>query len=355
MRLLRGYIVRGVLTASLLVLLVLLALAGFVEMIGQLDNVGEGNFSATDAMVYTLLRLPLLAVQMVPVAALIGALLGMGALASHSELTVMRAAGVSKWQLARAVALSGVVMMGVTAVAGEFLAPPLDQFARKYRDAAKNVGSGQVSGDAVWIRDGRTFFNIERITSELDFGRVYLFEFDDERRLRSVGMALNGGLDPDDRWVLDNYVSTAFDEDGATAESEALSVRQYDIDAELLGVSIIRPTSMSLRGLSAYMRYLRANDLSADAYRAEYWNRIASTVAIVIMPMLAIGFVFGSLRSAGTGARMLIGVMIGLGWFLATRLLSNSGQVFDLNVVVTAWLPTLALAAATAAAVARVR
>ncbi len=356
MKILTRYLLKAVLQSALLVLVVLLAIAGFVEFVGQLDTVGQGDFGVLQAVFYSVLRLPLLAVQMVPVAALIGALLGLGQLAGQSELTVMRAAGVSKWTLARAVAVSGLLMMLVTAIGGEFFAPPMDQFARSYRNALKH-GTGEASSaeNSVWVRDGGRFFNVERVTGELDLGRVFVYEFDEDRDLKSVAFAVNGGLDKRDRWVLDNFVITRFDETGARVAAADLSVQQYNIDAELLGVSVVRPGSMSLRGLDTYVRYLKNNELVADAYQAEYWSRIAAMVATVLMPILAIGFVFGSLRSSGNGARMLVGVMIGLGWYLATRLLSNTGQVFDLNVVLTAWVPCIALAVITAIAVSRVR
>lgn len=355
MRILNLYLLKAVLSSTLLVLVALLAIAGFVEFSQQLSDVGEGNFEVPQALVFTLLRLPLLAVQMVPVAALIGALLGLGALAGHSELTVMRAAGVSKWRLARAVALSGVLLLAASVVIGEYMAPPLDQFARKYRDSLKHVNSGYTDDRSLWVRDGSTFFNIERITGELDLGSIYLFEFDDDRGLKSIGHALNAGLDSEGRWVLDNFVVTRFNRDGATVNETEKSVKRYDVDAELLGVSIVRPSSMSLRGLRTYIRYLSKNDLTADAYLAEFWGRIASTVAVVLMPILAIGFVFGSLRSSGNGLRILAGVCIGLLWYLSTRTLANTGQVYNLNVILTAWIPSLVLAAVTVFAVSRVR
>lgn len=355
MTILVRYLMKAVLQSTLLVLLVLLAIAGFVEFVGQLDTVGEGRFGITEALIFSMLRLPLLAAQMIPVAALIGALLGLGQLAAQSELTVMRAAGVSKWRLARAVALSGLLLVVVGGIVGEFLAPPMDQFARSYRSAMKRGGDEPSSPGSIWARDGAVFFNVERVTGELDLGRVYLFEFDGQRRLSRLGYALNGGLDNDDRWVLDNFVETDFSEQGASIASARTSIERYNLNAELLGVSVVRPGSMSLRGLTTYSRYLRSNDLKITAYQTEFWSRIASFAAIVIMPILAIGFVFGSLRSAGTGARMMIGVMIGLGWFLATRLLSNTGQVFELNAVLTAWIPSIALALITVFALSRVR
>lgn len=355
MTILSRYLMKAVLQSTLLVLMVLLAIAGFVEFVGQLDTVGEGRFGITEALIFSLLRLPLLAAQMIPVAALIGALLGLGQLAAQSELTVMRAAGVSKWRLARAVALSGLLLVVVGGIVSEFLAPPMDQFARSYRSAMKRGGDAPSSPGNIWARDGSVFFNVERVTGELDLGRVYLFEFDEQRRLTRLGYALNGGLDNQDRWVLDNFVETEFTDQGASIAAARTSIERYNLNAELLGVSVVRPGSMSLRGLTTYSRYLRSNDLQTTAYQTEFWSRIASFAAIVIMPILAIGFVFGSLRSAGAGARMMVGVMIGLGWFLATRLLSNTGQVFELNAVLTAWIPSIALALITLLALSRVR
>lgn len=355
MTILGRYLMRAVLSATVIVMLVLLAIAGFVEFIAQLDTVGEGAFTVQSALLYSVLRLPLLAAQMVPVAALIGALLGLGQLASQSELTVMRGAGVSKRRLAMIVASSGLVLTLITGIVGEFLAPPLDQFARTYRASLKKGDTAAAVVGSVWVRDGDTVFNIERLSDQLHLGRVYRFDFSPEQRLVSVGHALNGGLDSDDRWLLDNFVATHFDESGTFVEAETQTVQSISIDADLLGVALIRPTSMSLRSLHTYVEYLNRNDLTAVAYRSEFWSRIATLVAIVLMPVLAIGFVFGSLRNAGNGARTLVGVMIGLGWYLASRLLSNSGQVFDLNVVLTAWIPSIALALITLIAVSRVR
>ncbi len=75
----------------------------------------------------------------------------------------------------------------------------------------------------------------------------------------------------------------------------------------------------------------------------------------MIMPMLALAFVFGSLRTGGTGARLMIGVGIGLAYYLASEMLANSGQVFDLNPALIAWLPSLLLLLITAYALGRVR
>ena len=75
----------------------------------------------------------------------------------------------------------------------------------------------------------------------------------------------------------------------------------------------------------------------------------------MIMPVLALAFVFGSLRTGGSGARLMIGVVIGLAYYLASEMLANSGQVFNLNPALVAWLPSVALALITLIALQRIR
>jgi lipopolysaccharide export system permease protein len=71
--------------------------------------------------------------------------------------------------------------------------------------------------------------------------------------------------------------------------------------------------------------------------------------------VLALAFVFGSLRSTGSGNRLLVGVLIGLAYFLASEMIANSGQVFNLNPAIVTWLPSIALLMVTALALSRVR
>jgi len=113
--------------------------------------------------------------------------------------------------------------------------------------------------------------------------------------------------------------------------------------------------SLSARGLISYISYLRRNELSAQRYETELWSRVARTVTVIVMPVLALAVVFGSLRSAGSGGRLMIGVLIGLAYFLASEMTANSGQVFNLNPALVTWLPSFALILVTGFALTRVR
>lgn len=354
MSLLATYLMRSILTSTLLVLLVLLALAGLFEFIGQLDTT-QGNYQIPQALLFALLRLPQLSFEMLPIAALIGGLLGLGALANNSELVVMRTAGISVWKLAGMVAASGIVLMIFTGLVGEFIGPPLDYFARTMRDEARYEQEDRDIGNAAWVKDGPVILHLERINSEFEFGALYMYRFNEDNTLSSIARADNSGIDDSDKWILENFRETRFQDDSVQVVESSVAVQSFNLDADMLGVTLVKPVSLSARGLMSYIAYLDRNELDAQRYETELWSRIARTATVILMPVLALAFVFGSLRSAGSGGRLMLGVLIGLGYFLASEMLANSGQVFRLNPAIITWFPSLALLIITGFALTRVK
>ncbi|MGB5629837.1 MAG: LPS export ABC transporter permease LptG [Woeseiaceae bacterium] len=353
MSLLSAYMMRTILASTALVLVVLLALAGLFEFIGELDDV-KGDYQTPQVILFTALRLPNLAFEMLPVAALIGSLLGLGALAGNSEIIVMRSAGLSVTRLASMVAVSGAVLLVLTGLLGEFIGPPLDFYARDMRMEARYQKDDDLGNDT-WVKDGPVYLHLERVNSEFEFGSIFLFRFDDENKLASIAQAANSGIDDEDNWILENLRETRFKDDGIQVVESSVAVESFEVNAELLGNSLAKPLSLSARGLLVYIDYLKRNNLDASQYESEIWYRASRTLTVLIMPILSLAFVFGSLRSGGAGGRLMIGVVVGLAYYLASETLANSGQVFDLNPAIVNWLPLLVLCMITAIALRRVR
>jgi lipopolysaccharide export system permease protein len=202
-------------------------------------------------------------------------------------------------------------------------------------------------GNDAWVKDGPVYLYLERVNSEFEFGTIYVFRFNEDNKLASIALAENSGIDEDDNWVLENFRETRFRDDGVQVVESSMAVESFEVNAELLGSSIAKPLSLSARGLVLYIDYLKRNNLDASQYESELWYRASRTVSLA--------FVFGSLRSGGAGGRLVIGVVIGLAYYLASETLANSGQVFNLNPIAINWLPFIALSAITVTALARIR
>jgi len=345
---------RTILMSTLLVLGVLLALASLFEFIGELDNT-MGDYGIPQALLYSAFRLPQMAFEMLPMATLIGALLGLGGLANSSELIVMRASGLSVNKLGSMVAMTGVVLMISTAFIGEYVGPPLDYFARNMRNEARFQQDESNFGHSAWVKDGPVILHLERVNSEFEFGDIYLFRFNEDKSLRSIARAENSGIDDSDKWILENFSETQFQDNDVQIVTSSLDVESFDVSGDILGITLVKPVSLSAQGLLSYIRYLKKNSLSSREYETELWSRISTTITVVIMPVLALGFVLGSLRAAGSGRRVIIGVLIGLGYYLTSEMIVNSGQIYNLNPSFVTWLPSLVLLVITVFVLDRVR
>ncbi len=345
---------RAIVNSTLLVLTVLLALAALFEVIGELDDV-QNAYQTPQVILFAALRLPNLAFEMLPVSVLIGSLLGLGGLAANSEIIVMRSAGLSVARLAAMVGVTGAVLLVVTGLIGEFIGPPLDYYARNMRTEARIGQEDERFGNDTWVRDGRDFLHLERVSNEFEFGKLIMFRLREDGSLASILRAENAGIDESDEWVLENIRETQFRNDRVQVAEATRTRESIAVNAELLGSAMAKSSSLSARGLLSYIDYLDRNNLDSRNYKAELWYRASRTTAVLVMPVLALAFVFGSLRSGSAGGRLLIGVVIGLGYYLASEMLSNSGQVFSLNPAVVAWLPTIVLIALTWGALSRVR
>jgi lipopolysaccharide export system permease protein len=356
MRRLRRYIVSETLKGVALVLTVLVAMGAFIELVGELDDVGTAQYGFAQAVAYVALRMPRLIFEVLPVAALLGALLSLGNLAVHRELVVMRASGVSPYGLLGAVAMAGGVLMVVMIMLGESLAPSLGEYAREMRTQALHDDVDMADGQSAWLKDGNRIINLRRPAGLLDFsGGVLLFELSDDLHLLQVARADSADIDASSRWALTNYEETTFAPEGTAVRRDVDAREDYNLSPDLLSLSVVRQDLLDTPSLRQYINYLRTNDLNADAYLIAYWTRMANIVSVVLMTVLALPFVFGSLRSAGTGARMVVGLVIGLGYYVTTQVFANSAEVFQFDPRLVAWVPIAVLALFTVGGLLRVR
>ena len=343
MRVIDRYIVRTVLAAVVMVTAVLLVLVGLFLFINEQGQVGTGDYTSLKALRFVALNLPGQLFEFLPVGALIGSLMGLGALARTSELTVMRAAGISKQRIAMAVALAGVLLVGVAALAGEWLAPSLSQLAREQKAFSRFANVSFAGQGGAWIRDGALLVKAEQRATDGAFAGFTVFDLSGDNALVSVGRAASAVEQPGEGWLLKDYAESRFDGQRVVSRNDASRVLSTRASAEFLGVAATDPMDLSIRALRNVIGYLSANGQDVHDYRFALWSRVARCAAIFFGVLLAVPFVFGSLRSAGAGARGVLGLALGLSWFMLEKVVQNGTAAFGLDPVLLAWAPTGAL------------
>lgn len=349
------YIARTLLGAIAMVLAVLAVLGALFLFIGEQDSIGTGHYTAVEALLNSLLNVPGFALNALPAAAVIGGLLGVGALARSHELTVMRAAGMPKRRLLLAVLGAGAALAVLAWCADEFLVPPLAQYASQRKAFAKYENVSFAGAGGAWIRDGSTIINVSRQTGEEVFGGTLVFEVDDAGRLRSIGRAESARGAGRQSWELSGYAESRFAGDAVSVTAAATRMLQSRASAGFLQLAVQDPSDLSIGALYRAIRYLGANQLDAARYRFALWSKIARLLALPVALAFALPLGFGSMRSAGMGARTTLGLGIGIVYFFLQRMVESGALVFRLDPLLLSVLPTLLLALAAGVLLIRTR
>ena len=349
------YLYRTVLVYTGMAMAVLLTLGALFLFISQQSDIGVGNYGAADAFLFTMLNLPQSAFELLPIGALIGALMGLGHLASGSELVVTRASGVSVWRIAWPVGLAGLTLALIMYGIGEYAAPPLAQFAKREKTTDKLADVSFAGSSSAWVKDGTLILRVQ--TGEVDqaFGGVSLFQLDGPTKLRSIQRAERISVADPGRWSLHNVRTSRFGDDHVSGDLVDAVSMQSTVNPEFLGLAATDPQLLTLRGLASYIDHLRRNSLETAVYEIGYWSRIARHFAVIVVTLLALPFVFGPLRTTGAGTRTVIGVLLGVVFFLITGTVEKGGQLFGLNPALVGWLPTAAIGLCTLVAISRTR
>ena len=349
------YLYRVVLTYTAMAMAVLLTLGALFVFISQQNDIGVGSYSAGDAFLFTMLNLPQQSFELLPIGALIGALMGLGHLASGSELVVTRASGVSVWRIAWPVGLAGLTLSLIMYGIGEYAAPPLAQFAKREKTTSKLQDVSFAGSSSAWVKDGDLILRVQTAEVDRAFGGVFLFQLDGPTKLRSIERAARISVADPGNWKLHNVATTRFGDEQVNSSVVTETTMQSRVNPEFLGLAATDPGLLTLRGLASYIDHLRRNSLETGFYETVYWSRIALLFAVIVVTLLSLPFVFGPLRTTGAGTRTVIGVLLGVVFFLINRTIENGGHLFALNPAFVGWLPTAVIGLGTLVAISRTR
>ncbi|MGO3698164.1 MULTISPECIES: LPS export ABC transporter permease LptG [Halomonas] len=336
------YIARNVLGAIIVVQFVLLGLDITIAYIGDLSDV-QGNFTALDVFLYLLMRVPWRFYQYAPVAVLIGALIGLGSMASSNELTVMRASGRSLARIVWGVMKPVLLVVVAVLLVAEFVSPRTEQFAEAWRLEQRQGESAQPASRSGWQFEGDSVYRFGAIRADevvLDLTR-YRF---DGRRLVEATHADRAHWE-EGAWRLANITTTRIYDDRTESDYQASAVWETQITPVQLERLLRSVDSQAPSELWAYARYLQEQGLTADQPLLYFWQKVLMPLTMGSLVLIAASFVFGPLRTVAAGTRVFYGVVTGLSFKYMQDLLAPASTIFGFSPVWAVLVPTLACAA----------
>ena len=336
------YIGKSILGSIFATLLTLVGLSAIIKFVEQFRSVGKGTYDIWQAVAFTGLTIPKDIETFFPMAALLGALMALGNLASRSELVVMQAAGFSRFKIGMAVMKTALPLVLLTMVIGEWGIPQTEQFARDMRARALSGGSMLSMKNGVWAKDGNNFVFVRRVTDDAKLNDIYIYTFDQHRNLTELKHANQASYSEDEsKWTLRQVNHSMISKDEITTSNRLSEKWETNLTPDKLGAVSLRPTSLSISGLYNYISFLRETGQDVSRFELTFWRKIFQPVSVGVMMLLALSFIFGSLRSVTAGARIVTGICFGFLFYVVNEIFGQMSVVYNMPAVFGALMPSL--------------
>lgn len=344
------YIMQRFLLGIFPALLLLLALFSFMALAEELEDVGKGSFALPDALMVVFLTTPKRIVELLPVTALLGGLLGLGAMANKRELIAIRSGGLSKVRIARTVAVLAVLLGAGITLLQFFVVPGFEREASNLRGQALQ-GAGDQHLNAFWTRNNGYLIRVEGVRADRTLEGVEIYSNDDRGRLSRLVQARSALHAGQDGWLLTNVTETRFD-GTKVQESQVRSLLWPDLLSEEQASVLVLPLeALAPNDLLATIANHRQNQLDTHQYEVVFWQQVSLLPGLLAMALLSLPFLLGSVRSVSASQRVMLGGLIGIGFYLLQQLSGHFASLFGLNPALIILAPPLILLAIAIAAI----
>ena len=336
---LSGYIGVNVMSA---IAVALVAIVGLDVVAGIIDQMGDikRNYQFVDVLIYTATKLPSTIYEYTPLASLIGCLVGLGMLATNSEVIVMRAAGVSLFRIVLLVFKPVVVFILLAALIGEYFSPYLDQLADSKREYLRKGESALDSTSGFWAKEGDEFIHFNAVFPGGVLFGVTRYRLNEQRELEEASFSSRATFNNTEGfWVEENVSSTLFVEQQTYTRKWVTRNWKTELTPEVLTLKILPAEALSASSLNNHIDYLEQRKADSAKYRLAFWSKVLQPLAIFGLVLVGIAFVFGPLRQATVGFRVFVGVLFGISFKLLSDILGPLSIVFEMPPVLAVLAP----------------
>lgn len=344
MRQLDLYLFRTVAGTMLLALFALVGILTIFMFLEQVEDVAN-EYTLAAALKYCIYSVPRTAYEIIPFAAMIGCLAGLGLLASSSELVVMRAAGISTWSIALRALQPALLLVLLALVLGEFFLPDIERKARNDRTQAISTKADIAPFFGFWYREGDVFMHFDEVSQSGELGGVSHYYFDEENRMQRALFAERAVFQETEAgsyWIMEGVTTTDFGPDKSIGRQLPTLRWNSNLRPDLISTEIlVEPDKMSITELRAKIDYLEKQGLNTKRFELGFWQKSLQPLATLALVFVAISFVFGPLREATMGMRVVSGLLLGVLFKFLQDLLSPASLVYGFSPFIAIVIPIL--------------
>jgi len=346
MKILDRYITKTLLIYTLMVLVIWLGIWSFFAFLAELSSIGQAGYTSLGAVRYVALQLPQVAYNHASPVILLGCVLGMGYLATTSQLLILRISGLSIFRLTLLTTKIALMFVFVLIAIGELLAPMASEMAEKSR--AKDLGHSLASQSqqGFWIKEGDNYIHVKKNFDGNSFSGVTLIQTNDKNEVEAVISSdrarFNGNslvFGNTDIFTIDS--STNFDI--ISYERRNFYNQSVSFDQDLIDSLRKEPHELTTWNIFKQIQFLTENKLNADIFEVELYKRLVKPLTLVAMILLAMLFIFGTNRDTSLGKKLFLGIALSLSFELISQIGAAMSIGFTISPLISAILPSLAV------------
>lgn len=333
------YIGKNMLLAVSLIAISLTVFTTIITLIDKMRYIGRGSIDFFFVCEYVLLLTPGIFVTFFPVAVLIGGVIAMGSMSKSSELVVLQSLGLSKLRIALSALKSLFPAIIVVLLVGEFLAPPMEQYAENRYAVLSSKGQLSVTKSGVWLKEGQSFIGIHLTMVDGSIRDVLRYDYDGVKLKRKSHAKT--GFYRDGIWVMGEVSCWDYYADRVEVSYDSTQNWELNLNPERMDVIGNSGNYLTVKGLLDYISYLDENGQDSDRYRLELYSKFMQPFIMVVMLFLALSTVFGSMRNLTMSTRLLTGIAMGFGYYVVNQVLVPFSLVYGIPPSLGASLATL--------------
>ena len=322
------------------IVLGLIALFSFFDFIREINDLGKGGYGLLQVINYVILSMPGHIYEIIPLGVLIGAMYTVGQLSQNSEFTVMRSSGLSVKKIAASLIYVGLLFCLLTFVIGDLISPNSEKNAQRLKISSTDSVVSQEFKSGFWIKDGKSFVNIENVLPDSSLEDIHIYEFDNDFKLRTIVNAKEGFFQ-DGQWKLKDISLTSMGEDKVILTKIENGNWKSLIRPEMMNALIISPEKMSTMNLVKFINYLQINNQKVTKYEIALWEKLIHPIMPLVMLIFAVPFGFLQERSGGKYLKMFIGIVIGISYQILNTMIRHLGLLNDWQPFMSSLIPTM--------------
>jgi lipopolysaccharide export system permease protein len=344
-RVLHGYVLREYMKVLLLSLSSLILIYIIVLFFEKMDLFTKHRASSLFIFEYLLYKVPEVVFQWtLPYSVLLSTLLTLGALSRHSEITAMKAGGVSLYRITFPLLIIALFISLFSFLGNEYLVPLTNQKAQHVLSVKvrKEQQTSFFKNYKIWHHGERGIFNIRMLDAEEKVLKGFTFyQFDDRFRCTQRVDAREARW-IDGKWKLHQGAVREFGEGGSIRTILFKEMEFYLSESWESFQSIERKSrEMSYTELRNYIRKIEASGYDSTRYLVDIYSKLSYPLLNLIMVLIGIPFALKTGRAGGAALSIGISVMIGFAYGVTFYIFLSFGKSGVLPPFLAAWTPTL--------------